>query len=65
MFPYCRRASDHLNVPVERTTLLYKEGPELPRRLWGQQPPASPELFRLRPGAAPQILSPTEWGVSW
>ena len=32
MHPSCRRASDNLYVPVEQTTLLYKEGPELPRR---------------------------------
>jgi hypothetical protein len=64
MPPSCRRASDHLYILVEQATLLYKEGPELPRRLWGQQPPASPELFRLRPGAATGILSAAECGVS-
>ena len=33
MFSSCRRASDNLYVPVEQTTLLYKEGSELPASL--------------------------------
>ena len=32
MLPSCRRASDNLYVPVEQTTLLYKEGSETLRR---------------------------------
>jgi hypothetical protein len=32
MSPSCRRASDHLHVLVEQTTLLYKEGHETLRR---------------------------------
>jgi hypothetical protein len=55
-----RRGSDNHYVAVEQTTLLYKEGPELPR-----QPAASPELFRLGPGAAARNLPAGECGVSW
>jgi hypothetical protein len=47
MPPSRRRTSDHLHVPVEPTTLLYKEGHELSRQPWSEQPVASPELFRL------------------
>ena len=32
MPPSCRRASAKLHVPVEQTTLLYKEGSETVRR---------------------------------
>ena len=32
MPPSCRRASANLHVPVEQTTLLYKEGSETVRR---------------------------------
>jgi len=64
MRPSCRRASANLHVPVEQTALLYKEGPEFLRRPWGQQPAASPELFRLRRGAAPRNLSTEECGAS-
>ena len=32
MPPSCRRASANLQVPVEQTTLLYKEGSETLRR---------------------------------
>jgi hypothetical protein len=32
MPPSCRRASANLHVPVEQTTLLYKEGSETFRR---------------------------------
>ena len=32
MPPSCRRASANLHVPVEQTTLLYKEGSETLRR---------------------------------
>ena len=38
MRPSCRRASDNLHVPVEQTTLLYKEGPEFLRQPWREQP---------------------------
>ena len=65
MRPSCRRASDNLYVPVEQTTLLYKEVPELPRQPWREQPAASPELFRLGPGAATRNLPAAECGVSW
>ena len=64
MPPSCRRASANLHVPVEQT-LLYKEGREFLRRPWGQQSAASPELFRLGPGAAPRNLSTEEYGASW
>jgi hypothetical protein len=33
MPPSCRRASANLHVPVEPTTLLYKEVPETVRRV--------------------------------
>jgi hypothetical protein len=32
MRPSCRRVSDNLHIPVEQTTLLYKEGSETVRR---------------------------------
>ena len=32
MRPSCRRASANPHVPVEQSTLLYKEGPETLRR---------------------------------
>jgi hypothetical protein len=58
MFSSCRCASDNFSVPAEQTCLLYlyKEGPELPRQSWRQQPAAAPELFRLRLGAATRNL---------
>jgi hypothetical protein len=59
-----RRASANLYVRVEQTALLYKEGPELPRQPWSEQPAASPELFRLGPGAA-RNLPAGECGVAW
>jgi hypothetical protein len=64
MRPSRRRTSDHLYVPVEPSTLLYKEGPELPRQPWSEQPATSPELFRLGPGAAARNL-PAADEVSW
>jgi hypothetical protein len=64
MFSSCRRASGNLYVPVEPTALLYKEGPELPRQPWREQPAASPELFRLGPGAAIRNLATGDCGVS-
>jgi hypothetical protein len=64
MRPSSRRASDNLYVPVEPTALLYKEGPEFLSRPCGQQPAASPELFRLGPGAATRNLPAAESGVS-
>jgi hypothetical protein len=63
MHPVCRHTSANLHVPVEQTTLLYKEGPEFLGRPWGQQPAASPELFRRGPGAAARNLPAGE--VSW
>jgi hypothetical protein len=65
MRPSRRSASGNLYVPLEPTALLYKEGAEFFRRPWGQQPAASSQLFRLRPGAATRILSAAECGVSW
>jgi hypothetical protein len=65
MSPSCRRASDHLHVLVEQTTLLYKEGPELKRQPWSEQPATYPKLFRLRPGAATWKLATGECGVAW
>jgi hypothetical protein len=56
MPPSCRRASATLHVPVEQSTLLYKEVPEFLRRRSCQQPAGSPELFRLGPGAAARNL---------
>ena len=63
MRPSCRRDSDNRYVPVEQTTLLYKEGPEFPGQPWSEQPAASPELFRLGPGAAARNLPAGECGV--
>ena len=65
MPPSRQRASDSLFVPVEPTTLLYKEGPDFLRRPWRQQPAASHELFRCGPGAAARNLPAGECGVSW
>jgi hypothetical protein len=65
MFSSCRRASANLQVPVEQTPLLYKEGCELPRQAWREQPAASAELFRFLPGAATENLPAGECGVSW
>jgi hypothetical protein len=65
MRPSRRRASGNLYVPVEQTTLLYKEGSELPRHPWREQLAASPEPFRLGPGAAARNLAAGECGVSW
>jgi hypothetical protein len=65
MRPSCRRASANLHVPVGQTALLYKEGPELNRQPWSEQPADSPELFRLGPGAATRNLPAEECGVSW
>ena len=56
MFSSCRCASGSLDVPVGQFTLLYKEGPELNRQPWSEQPATSPKLFRLRPGAAARNL---------
>ena len=56
MRPSCRRASANLHAPVEQTTLLYKEVPELPSWLWRQHPVASPELFRLGLGPTARNL---------
>jgi hypothetical protein len=64
MPPSCRRASANFHVPVEQTPLLYKEGLEFLRQLWGQQPDVFPELFRLGPGAATQNLATGKCGVS-
>jgi hypothetical protein len=64
MLPSWRRASANLHVWVEQTTLLYKEGPEFLSRPCGQEPVASPELFRLGPGAATRKLATGECGVS-
>jgi hypothetical protein len=61
MNPSCRRASDNLYIRVEQTALLYKEVPELPRRLCREDPP---ELFRLGLGAAARNLAAAECGVS-
>jgi hypothetical protein len=65
MLPSCRRASVDLDVPVEQTTLIYKEAPEFLRRLWRQQPADSPELFRCAPGAAARNPATGVCGVSW
>jgi hypothetical protein len=65
MQPSCQRASDNLDVPVEETSLLYKEPPEFLRRPWRQQPADAPELFRCGPGAAARNLAAGECGVSW
>jgi len=66
MRPSRRRASANLHVPVEPTTLLYlyKEGPELNRPLWRQQPADAPELFHLGLGETTRILPAAEGGVS-
>ena len=70
MFSSCRRASDNLYVPVKQTTLLYqtsllyKEGPELPRQPWREPPAGSPELLHLGLGET-RNLPAGECGVSW
>jgi hypothetical protein len=64
MFSSCRRASANLYVWVEQTTLLYEEGPEFLSRPCGQQPVASPEHFRLGPGATNRNPATGECGVS-
>jgi hypothetical protein len=61
----CRSAFGHLYDPVELTTLLYKEVPELPRQPWRERPSASSELFRRGPGAAARNLATGGCGVSW
>jgi hypothetical protein len=43
----CRRASANLYVPIEQTSFLYKEGPELNRQPWSEQPADAPELLHL------------------
>jgi hypothetical protein len=50
-------------VPVERTTLLYKEEPELPRQLW-HQPVDRPELLHIGLGSPTRNLPVGECGVS-
>jgi hypothetical protein len=65
MRPSCRSASGNLYVPVESAALLYKEVPELPRQPWREHEAASPELFRLGPGATARNLPAGECGVSW
>jgi hypothetical protein len=65
MCPSCRCASANLHVPVEPTALLYKEGPELNRRPWSEQPATSPRLFRLGPGGPAWNLPVGECGVAW
>jgi hypothetical protein len=62
MRPSCRRASANLHVPVEQTTLLYKEGPELNRQPWTEQPAISPKLFHLGLGASTRNLPAREHG---
>jgi hypothetical protein len=64
MPPSCRRASANLHVPVEQTTLLYKEVPELTCQLWREQPAGSPELFRLGSGGAARKLAARKCGVA-
>jgi hypothetical protein len=64
MHPVWWRASDNPYIRVEQTALL-KEGPELPRQPWNEQPAASPELFRGGPDAAARNLATGECGVSW
>jgi hypothetical protein len=65
MPPSCRRASAIFHLPVEQTTLLYKEVPDLARSPWSQEPAGSPEFFPLGPGAAARNLAAGECGVSW
>jgi hypothetical protein len=64
MPPSCRRTSANLQVPVEQTTLLYKEVIEFLRRPSLEQPADAPELFRLGPGAVARNLAVGECGVS-
>jgi hypothetical protein len=65
MRPACRRTCANLHVPVEQTTLLYKEVPDLARSPWCQEPAGPPEFFPLGPGAAARNLAAGECGVSW
>jgi hypothetical protein len=65
MFSSCRCASDNLHTRVEQTALLYKEGPELLRQSWNEQPADAPELLHLGPGETTRILPAAECGVSW
>jgi hypothetical protein len=46
-------------------SFIYKEGPELNRRPWSEQPATSPRLFRLGPGAPAWNLPVGECGVAW
>ena len=45
MHPVCRRASDNPHAPVEQTTLLYKEAPELPATLGASNRPPLRSFF--------------------
>jgi hypothetical protein len=65
MFSSCRCASDNLYTRVEQTALLYKEGPELPRQPWNEQPADAPEVLHLGLGETTRILPAAECGVSW
>jgi hypothetical protein len=56
MFSSCRRASANLHVPVEQTTLLYKEGPEFLHPSWHQQSADAPERFHLGVGETTGIM---------
>jgi hypothetical protein len=64
MRPSRRRASANLHVPVEQTTLLYKES-EFLRRPRGPQPGTSSELFHLGLGETTRHPVAGECGVSW
>jgi hypothetical protein len=65
MHPSCLHGPGSLYGLVAQTTLLYKEGPEVPGGSWRQQPADSPELFCLGPGAAARNLAAGECGASW
>jgi hypothetical protein len=55
MRPSCRRASANLHVPVEQTTVLYKEAPSSSRNSGASNRPTVGNSFTLvpaRPGWA-------------
>jgi hypothetical protein len=65
MFSSCRRTSHHLDVSVEQTALLYKEGLEPPCQPWHHEPVDHPELVQLELDGPTRNLPVGECGVSW
>jgi hypothetical protein len=63
MSPSCRRASANLHVPVEPTTLLYKEGSETVRR--ARRDADSLKQLQLGFGETGDLLAQGPNEVSW